>query len=128
LLDDVIALARDETETAQHEDCDAGLAARAVAQLLQPRAWEKKIRFNISIPPDLPRVAADPRRVRQVLFKLAENALKFTERGAVEILVETLQDGGGKVHVKFAVSDTGHGIPEDVAPHLFEPWGPGGAW
>jgi signal transduction histidine kinase/HPt (histidine-containing phosphotransfer) domain-containing protein len=127
LLDDVIALARDETETAEHEDCDAGLAARAVAQLLQPRAWEKKIRFNISIPPDLPRVAADPRRVRQVLFKLAENALKFTERGAVEILVETLQDGGGKVHVKFAVSDTGHGIPEDVAPHLFEPFAPGDA-
>jgi signal transduction histidine kinase/HPt (histidine-containing phosphotransfer) domain-containing protein len=127
LLDDVIALARDETETAGHEDCDAGLAARAVAQLLQPRAWEKKIRFNISIPPDLPRVAADPRRVRQVLFKLAENALKFTERGAVEILVETLQDGGGKVHVKFAVSDTGHGIPEDVAPHLFEPFAPGDA-
>lgn len=125
LLDDVITLARDDAEPNASEDCDAGLAARAVAQLLQPRAWEKQIRLNVSVPSDLPRVAADPRRVRQVLLKLVENALKFTERGAVEILVETIEDGDGKQHLRFAVSDTGHGIPDEVANHLFEPFAPG---
>ncbi|HVT23461.1 MAG TPA: ATP-binding protein [Rhizomicrobium sp.] len=125
LLDDVITLARDDSERHETEECDAGLAARAVAQLLQPRAWEKQVRLNISAPSDLPRVAADPRRVRQVLLKLAENALKFTERGAVEILVEAIQDGDGRTHLRFAVNDTGHGIPEEVAKHLFEPFMPG---
>ena len=125
LLDDVITLARDDSEQHRSEECDAGLAARAVAQLLQPRAWEKQLRLNISAPSDLPRVAADPRRVRQALLKLAENALKFTERGAVEILVEPIQSGDGKTHLRFAVSDTGHGIPDEVAKHLFEPFAPG---
>lgn len=125
LLDDVITLARDDSERHEAEECDAGLAARAVAQLLQPRAWEKQVRLNISAPSDLPRVAADPRRVRQALLKLAENALKFTERGAVEILVEAIQDGDGRTHLRFAVNDTGHGIPEEVAKHLFEPFMPG---
>ncbi len=125
LLDDVITLARDDSERHETEECDAGLAARAVAQLLQPRAWEKQVRLNISAPSDLPRVAADPRRVRQALLKLAENALKFTERGAVEILVEAIQDGDGRTHLRFAVNDTGHGIPEEVAKHLFEPFMPG---
>jgi signal transduction histidine kinase/HPt (histidine-containing phosphotransfer) domain-containing protein len=125
LLDDVITLARDDSEQHRSEECDAGLAARAVTQLLQPRAWEKQLRLNISAPSDLPRVAADPRRVRQALLKLAENALKFTERGAVEILVESIQSGDGKTHLRFAVSDTGHGIPDEVAKHLFEPFAPG---
>jgi signal transduction histidine kinase/HPt (histidine-containing phosphotransfer) domain-containing protein len=125
LLDDVITLARDDSEQHRSEECDAGLAARAVAQLLQPRAWEKQLRLNISAPSDLPRVAADPRRVRQALLKLAENALKFTERGAVEILVESIQSGDGKTHLRFAVTDTGHGIPDEVAKHLFEPFAPG---
>jgi signal transduction histidine kinase/HPt (histidine-containing phosphotransfer) domain-containing protein len=125
LLDDVITLARDDSEQHRSVECDAGLAARAVTQLLQPRAWEKQLRLNISAPSDLPRVAADPRRVRQALLKLAENALKFTERGAVEILVESIQSGDGKTHLRFAVTDTGHGIPDEVAKHLFEPFAPG---
>lgn len=125
LLDDVIALARDDSEDIHTEDCDAGLAARAVAQLLQPHAWEKRLRLNISVPAELPRAAADPRRVRQVLLKLAENALKFTERGAVEILVEPVRGGDGHTVLRFSVTDTGHGIPPEVAPHLFEPFSPG---
>ncbi|HEY4124449.1 MAG TPA: HAMP domain-containing sensor histidine kinase, partial [Rhizomicrobium sp.] len=120
LLDDVIALAREDSEEHQTEDCDVSLAARAVAQLLQPRAWEKQLRLTVSLPSDLPRAAADPRRVRQVLLKLAENALKFTERGGVEILVEAV----GK-DLRFTVRDTGHGIPQEVAPHLFEAFAPG---
>jgi signal transduction histidine kinase/HPt (histidine-containing phosphotransfer) domain-containing protein len=122
LIDDVIALTRDDTDQLEDEDCDPVQAARAVARLLQPRAWEKRLHLTLSAASGLPRVAADPRKVRQVLLKLADNALKFTERGLVDIRLEVTQDGGA---VRFCVSDTGHGVAPEVAHLLFHPFSPG---
>ena len=128
LLDDVIALSRDEGEDRHvaDEDCDAAQTARTVARLLQPRAWEKQLRLGVSAGPNLPRVAADPRRVRQVLLKLADNAIKFTPRGGVEIRVEAeaIADGGRDV-CAFRVIDTGLGIPPEMAANVFEPFSSG---
>jgi signal transduction histidine kinase/HPt (histidine-containing phosphotransfer) domain-containing protein len=125
LLDDVIALARDEAEPAalNEDECDVGQAARTVMRMLQPRAWEKKIYLTVSAPNNLPRAAADPRRVRQVLLKLADNAVKFTERGGVEIRVETL-DAEHPV-IRFSVTDTGLGFAPEIAANLFKPFTPG---
>ncbi|MGD0142940.1 MAG: ATP-binding protein [Rhizomicrobium sp.] len=127
LLDDVIALSRDEGEDRHvvDEDCDAAQTARTVARLLQPRAWERQLRLGVSAASNLPRVAADPRRVRQVLLKLADNAIKFTPRGAIEIRVEaeTRDDGGQRL--RFSVIDTGLGIPPEMAASVFEPFAPG---
>jgi len=127
LLDDVIALSRDEGEDRHvaDEDCDAAQTARTVARLLQPRAWEKQLRLGVSAASNLPRVAADPRRVRQVLLKLADNAIKFTPRGAIEIRVEAedLDDGGRRL--RFSVIDTGLGIPPEMAVNVFEPFSSG---
>jgi signal transduction histidine kinase/HPt (histidine-containing phosphotransfer) domain-containing protein len=124
LLDDVIALSRDEhgDEAVSEEDCDPAQAARTVVRLLQPRAWEKQLRLTVTAGPNLPRVAADPRRVRQVLLKLADNAVKFTERGGVEIRIEARarEDGGQMLH--FAVCDTGHGLAPELTRHIFEPF------
>jgi signal transduction histidine kinase/HPt (histidine-containing phosphotransfer) domain-containing protein len=124
LLDDVIALAREDSVADMQPDCDPAQTARAVAQLLQPRAWEKQLRLTISAANGLPRASGDPRRVRQVLLKLAENALKFTDRGGVEIQVENVE-ADGVARVRFSVTDTGLGIPDEVAAHLFEPFTPG---
>ncbi len=122
LIEDVIALTRDDHRPAEDEDCDPVQAARMVVRLLQPRAWEKQLRLTLSAAPKLPRVAADPRRVRQVLLKLADNALKFTERGLVDIRLELHEDGQA---VRFCVSDTGPGVAADLAPLLFSPFSPG---
>ena len=124
LIEDVIALTRDDHRPLEDEDCDPTHAARMVARLLQPRAWEKQLRLTLSAAPKLPRVAADPRRVRQVLLKLADNALKFTERGLVDIRLELAGDGQS---VRFCVSDTGPGVAADVAPLLFRPFSLGDA-
>lgn len=128
LLDDVIALSREEggiDAKSSWGECDAANAARTVARLLQPRAWEKKLTLSVTTPPNLPCVAADPRRVRQLLLKLVENGLKFTETGGVDIAVSTETDEAGQQTVRFTIADTGHGIPPEVAAHLFEPFGPG---
>lgn len=127
LLDDVIALSRDEGE-ARHEadeDCDAGQAARTVARLLQPRAWEKQLKLSVATASNLPRVAADPRRVRQVLLKLADNAIKFTQRGCVELRVEAEDIEGGGQRLRFSVTDTGLGIPPEFADSVFDPFASG---
>jgi len=127
LLDDVIALTRADDDRMREEDCDPAQSARAVARLLQPRAWEKHLRLTVSVPGDLPRIAADPRRVRQILLKLADNALKFTDQGGVEIRVEKQTDEAGREMMRFSVIDTGHGIPKEILPNLYMPFAPGDA-
>jgi signal transduction histidine kinase len=57
LLDDVIALTRDNDEHLEDEECDPLQTARAVTRLLQPRAWERRLRLTLTAGPDLPRVA-----------------------------------------------------------------------
>ncbi|HWY61685.1 MAG TPA: ATP-binding protein [Rhizomicrobium sp.] len=125
LLDDVIALTRDDDERLEEEDCDPLQTTRAVARLLQPRAWEKRLRLTLTAAPDLPRVAADPRRVRQVLLKITDNALKFTDRGLVDIRLDSERDATGHAFVRFAVSDTGLGVAPETAKLLFKPFSPG---
>ncbi len=124
LLDDVIALSRDEGrfDGQPDDDCDAAQAARTVARLLQPRAWEKQLRLTVTAATDLPRVAADPRRVRRVLLKLADNAIKFTDRGGIEIRVEAETGADGAPMLRFSLTDTGLGITPEIAVHLFEPF------
>jgi signal transduction histidine kinase/HPt (histidine-containing phosphotransfer) domain-containing protein len=124
LIDDVIALTRDEEGTSEDDDCDPMQAARSVVRLLQPRAWEKRLQLTLSGASSLPRVAADPRKVRQVLLKLTDNALKFTERGLVDIHLESSDDGKS---VRFCVSDTGHGVAPELARRLFNPFSLGDA-
>ena len=125
LLDDVIALTRDDSEQLEDEDSDPLQTARAVIRLLQPRAWEKHLRLSLSAAGTLPRVAADPRRVRQVLLKLTDNALKFTDRGLIEVRLDEHHDDAGERFVRFTVSDTGLGVAPEVAHLLFHPFTPG---
>ena len=123
LLDDVITLTHDESQPTD-EGCDPALAARAVARLAQPRALEKQLRLNVSAIGDLPLVAADARRVRQVLLKLIDNALKFTDAGSIDVRVERIT--AAKLPcIRFTVSDTGQGIAPDVSSRLFKPFSPG---
>jgi len=125
LLDDVIALTRDDAEQLEDEDCDPLQTARAMVRLLQPHAWEKRLRLSLTAAGNLPRVAADPRRVRQVLLKLCDNALKFTDRGLVEVRLDEMRDETGGCFVRFTVADTGLGVAAETAHLLFSPFTPG---
>lgn len=125
LLDDVIALTRDDDDALEDEDCDPIQTARAVTRLLQPRAWEKRLKLTLTTGANLPRVAADPRRVRQALLKLVDNALKFTDRGLVDIRVELDTGTAGISMVRFAISDTGPGVSQEARQRLFKPFSPG---
>ena len=124
LLDDIIALANqaEESITVPVEGCDAAQAARTVARLLQPNAWEKRLRLSVNVAAGLPRVACDPRLLRRVLLKIAGNAIRFTERGNVEIAIDAKRDASGRSVVRFAVTDTGPGIPAHMHSAIFDPF------
>jgi signal transduction histidine kinase/ActR/RegA family two-component response regulator/HPt (histidine-containing phosphotransfer) domain-containing protein len=64
----------------------------------------------------------DPTRVRQILFNLVGNAVKFTERGSVRVRAGTAPIGRARTRVTFAVSDTGIGLDAEQRARLFQPF------
>jgi CheY-like chemotaxis protein len=70
----------------------------------------------------VPALCGDPTRLRQVLFNLVGNAIKFTERGSVTIEGDARMQSDGRVALAFDVRDTGVGIATDVLPTLFRPF------
>ena len=89
-----------------------------VAELLAPRAHAVGLDIAAVVHPDLaPRMMGDAGRLRQVLFNLAGNAIKFTETGSV--LIEARPGVGGE-GIELIVRDTGAGIPEHAKAHLFD--------
>ncbi|MGQ3052843.1 MAG: ATP-binding protein [Roseateles sp.] len=64
----------------------------------------------------------DPTRLRQVLVNLLGNAVKFTERGQVSLIIQALAAPAGHCRLRFEVRDTGVGIAADVLPTLFAPF------
>jgi PAS domain S-box-containing protein len=67
-------------------------------------------------------LVGDPTRVRQILFNLLGNALKFTERGGIHVHAGTVPLGGGRTRVTLAVRDTGIGLDAEQRARLFRPF------
>jgi len=69
-----------------------------------------------------PVVRGDPLRIQQVLRNLAANAVKFTERGGVEVWIRLIQNEGSRVWIEFSVRDSGIGIAADKLARIFDPF------
>ena len=88
---------------------------------LAPRADGKGLELTWETPADLPaRIVGDPGRLRQILVNLVGNAIKFTERGEVDLRVEIDSQGEDWVVLHFCVTDTGPGIPREKHQQIFE--------
>lgn len=89
---------------------------------LQEEAQRKGLSLTVTTDPAVPeKLNGDVRRIRQVLFNLVGNAIKFTQQGAVrvEISLLPLRNGAGRGVIHFAVVDTGMGIPDDKQDAIF---------
>ncbi len=96
----------------------------SVSGLFAVTARNKGLTLKCNLVPGMPEVlVGDEMRVRQVLFNLVGNALKFTERGKVVVDIEALPvKEEGEYRVQFSVKDTGIGISEDRLGDIFEPF------
>ncbi len=92
-----------------------------VAELLAPRARERGLELVVAVEPALPRrMIGDPTRIRQILLNLASNAIKFTDRGEIELGAEWVADASSRRLLKLRVRDTGIGIPPERLGAVFE--------
>jgi len=99
------------------------VVAESVADLLASQARQKSLAVQAFVAPDVPRsLRGDAGRVRQVLMNLVGNAIKFTDAGRVTLRVTKDGEQGDAVILKFAVMDTGIGVPKEARTRLFQPF------
>ena len=94
-----------------------------LANLAGLQVEKKGLELVFVEPLQLPtQLVGDPMRLGQVLVNLTNNAVKFTDRGAITVSVEVLERTAERVQLRFGVRDTGPGISREQQPHLFEPF------
>jgi PAS domain S-box-containing protein len=123
LLNDILDLSKIEAGKMEIEETDFNLAevVRETLRALAVRAHEKRLELAVHMPMDMPQwMRGDPIRLRQVLFNLVGNAIKFTERGEVVVEVEEQWSGEDEVGLHFSIRDTGIGIPAQRLEQIFE--------
>ena len=90
-------------------------------QMIIDRLQSRGLEFNKTIDPALPEVLfGDPLRIRQILLNYLTNAIKFTERGSISLSISLVAQTGNDLLVRFAVSDTGIGIPDAHQARIFD--------
>jgi PAS domain S-box-containing protein len=94
-----------------------------LASMVGIKADDKGLELLFDVPPDLPAtLVGDPLRLGQVLVNLANNAVKFTERGEVVIGVERAGGGADDIELHFRVRDSGIGMTPEQCAKLFQPF------
>lgn len=122
LINNILDLSRVESGHLKVEQVptDVGSIANDVIDLQRPFADEKHLELTLTVEhPFPPHLVTDPLRVRQVLSNLVANALKFTERGRVQVCL-TFDEAAGRLVLE--VRDTGIGIDEGAQTSLFQPF------
>jgi len=131
VINDILDFSRLEADRLELDEGDFELEplVQSVCDAMAPHAFAKGLEIGFYFAPDVPTAACgDAGRIRQVLYNLVGNAIKFTETGGVAISVAPagrsppLPAGGTSQRflLRFDVADTGVGIPAAVLPSLFE--------
>jgi CheY-like chemotaxis protein len=125
LVNDLLDYARLEAGKLEFDAAPVDLEAlvRGVTELLSPRAHDKGLEIVWSVAADAVDIIGDEGRLRQVLFNLAGNAVKFTESGGVRITVERVNGVASRPKLAFIIDDTGPGVPVEARKRIFEEFG-----
>lgn len=122
LINDILDLSKVDAGkiTLETIDFDIKQIFDQTINLLKAKAQEKGIQLNYSIDETLPsHLVGDPVRLNQILLNLTSNAVKFTEKGSVNVTVSMRYKTKQHLVLKIAVKDTGIGIREDQLENIF---------
>ncbi len=125
LINDILDFSKIEAGKLDLESIDFNLVEviQEVIRILGLKADEKGLRLLLGIKDDVHiYLRGDPIRLRQILLNLINNAIKFTDKGEVGISVTAGKRTETHAAIRFEISDTGIGIPEDRIQHLFRPF------
>lgn len=120
VINDILDVSRIDAGrlTIEHISLPLREVVEEVATALRTRAGDLPVDIVVDVDDALPeRILSDPTRLRQILFNLGGNAVKFTEAGTVRLRA---RDAAGTLRIE--VEDSGIGIPADLVPTLFEPF------
>lgn len=123
IINDVLDLSKVESGKLQIEwlPCDLKATFQQVLSLMRPRADEKQLTLSLNYETPLPaQVESDPTRLRQIVLNLLGNAIKFTDRGSIELVARVR--GETALQLEVDIVDSGIGITPQQQATLFEPF------
>jgi len=125
IIDDILDYSKIEANKLELESVGLNLreVVDSVVRLMDKPAEAKGLKLSVSFDPNV-RLACrgDPVRLRQLLTNLVSNAIKFTDKGSVQIQISKRGETRTHTELMFAVRDTGVGISPDKADKLFQPF------
>ena len=123
LINDILDLAKVDAGKMQFEQIPFKLRSSiaAMLHLFESKIQEKNLKLIREFDPAIPEVlVGDPVRLHQIILNLISNAVKFTSKGKITVIVKLIEEDDVKVILEFAISDTGIGILESKIETVFE--------
>ncbi len=125
IINDILDLSKVEAGKLDVEKVEVTLdeILTDINMLLDLEATEKGLRLTLTTEGTIPsRITTDPLRLRQILFNIVGNAIKFTDKGSISITIRQEHVGAVYPHLAFVIRDTGRGVSREQAKRLFEPF------
>ena len=123
LIENILDISRIEAGKLEinRADFDLHVTLNKTIRMLSHHAQKKGLTLRLHIEPSIPyRLIGDEDRLLQVLINLVGNAIKYTDQGAVDIMLNLVSSSLTKCHIRFNIADTGPGINEDKLKTLFD--------
>jgi two-component system sensor histidine kinase RpfC len=123
LIENVLDISKIEAGKVNIEETDFDLHSliNGTSGVLAPQAEIRGLQFRAHVMPEVPHaLRGDPYHLRQVLYNLIGNGIKFTQSGSVTLSVSSLGESEHAVRLRFAIEDTGIGIAPEAQERIFE--------
>ncbi len=123
ILNDILAYSELESKDHQTEEREFVIdhVLKKLSDKIAFEAESKGLMLRYSVSEGIPRIlSGDSEKLNQILVNLADNAIKFTDKGYVFIGVESVSRSENRITLRFSIADTGIGIPRDKLPIIFD--------
>jgi len=117
IVEDLLTLStlEERSPSLESEAVDLRALAEPVFKVFEPKARAKNLALRLVVEDSLPLIQGDPFRLEQMLINLIDNAVKYTEKGSIEVILKKAEHG-----IAVEIADTGIGIPEEDQDRVFE--------